>query len=398
GAHSEGEEANTELERARQMVAKISKSVDADTQEALNEFIDERMSKMTAPQMEARLRQLSWVNDQMAKLSPDDAGALALTFAKSDTLIPAYMAGVRDAIPAGRIEVFVHGTTDDFAKKTVDQHGETLSGSRGDHGGRLFTTPRLDTGREFAQRLVDRNKGGEPALIGIALPAETAKWLERNKLMRTIEIHDRPGQFETIFEPAALPILKQKGFFFHLEGPTADAIQRANAKSAAAPNQSEEYDFRDNVTADKAGGDKSAAPSDVVASSGDFGKSASGGESLNGGKSGGEGVAPARDDRKLTAEEIARMEKQIADDTSIAADVKTRAVSALELARDPANSAARDAVLEARTRAGETSGGIDRVEGAATGVAMVALALGSWYLSYQSTHNGGGKYVRPSVS
>ncbi|MGH9551296.1 MAG: hypothetical protein ACRD3W_18070, partial [Terriglobales bacterium] len=101
----------------------------------------------------------------------------------------------------------------------------------------------------------------------------------------------------------------------------------------ADPNN---FDFRDNVP-EQQGNGPAAAPNDVVASSGDFGKSASGGEILTTSVPNGEAGLRPDENKSLTPEEIARLEKRIADDPTIDADLKRRAVSALELARDPAN-------------------------------------------------------------
>lgn len=231
-----------ESARAESLVSSISSHVDEDSAHDLRQFVDNVMTKLPQKQFEARMRQLTWLKDQVGRASHDDASTLADTFTHSELLTPALMAGVRDKIPNGRLAIFANGRTDASVAAAVEQQGATLNAKGGNHGGKLFTTVQLDTAREFADRLIKRNgnrPGEEAGLLGIALPQETVDQLERSGLLKFKPLDDRPNQREAIFEPGALEILKEKGFFFPLEGPTAEKAQikaeRERAGGSAAP-------------------------------------------------------------------------------------------------------------------------------------------------------------------
>jgi hypothetical protein len=384
------------------LVQKISAKVDDEAREGLTEFVNDKMPNLRGPQLEARLRQLSWVNDQVCNLSVDDASMLAQTFTHSELLIPAYMAGVRDKIPAGRIEIFVHGTSDNFARQTVDQNGGTLSGNGGDHSGRLFTTPKLDTGREFAQRLVSRQGANDdPALIGVALPEETVKMLKRNNWIKTREIHDRPGQIECIFEPQAIQILKDKGFFFHLEGPTAEKVQRRAEEVRNSSRQEKEGGAdkvemagrkRSSGPKDYIEGDGVADPRDVVATgSPDFGRNGAGADVLK--KGAGKPVGEEKDTKDIDA-----LEREILNqrDGQSTAEQRRDAILALEMAKNPGNAEANRAVREVMKERERESGG--EFEGKGAAIAMVIISLAGWYATQKARSAPGKSYTPAPVS
>jgi hypothetical protein len=132
-------------------------------------------------------------------------------------------AGVREELDEGRIAVVLHGTTAEEAARIVQNPRDALTAAGGGHGGRLFTATRLDVIDEFAARAVSR-RGGQTGVVGIAMSEEVAARLQNLRVrgrdgrlvpgMRTEPIPDRPGMYETIFEPAAVDILVQEGFFF----------------------------------------------------------------------------------------------------------------------------------------------------------------------------------------
>jgi hypothetical protein len=132
-------------------------------------------------------------------------------------------AGARDALDEGRIVVLLHGTTDTRARQIATNPEEVLSPSGGQFQGRFFTATDLAVIDEFAARTVGR-EGGEPGVLGIAMSEETAARLRAIRVrgtegrlvpaLRTEPIQDRPGLYQTVFEPAAIPILTSEGFFF----------------------------------------------------------------------------------------------------------------------------------------------------------------------------------------
>jgi hypothetical protein len=146
-------------------------------------------------------------------------GAIAKFGSKGDEAISliklAERAGVREIIEQGRLSVVLHGTTKEFAEQLVNTQGEVLSREAGKFGGKFFTALDPKVAEEFAARRVS-NVGGSEAVVGIALPEEVMTRLKDLGLARTEKIPDRAG-LQTIFEPEALDILKQEGFFFVIE-------------------------------------------------------------------------------------------------------------------------------------------------------------------------------------
>ncbi|MFT3823206.1 MAG: DUF4157 domain-containing protein [Chitinophagaceae bacterium] len=126
----------------------------------------------------------------------------------------AEQAGVRAEIETGRIAVVLHGTTETVATSMVENIGASLSTSGGNFGGRLFTATDFRVIDEFAARTVTR-QGGQQGIVGIAMSEETMAVLRQRGMVRSgLPIADRPGMYETIFEPGAIEILNREGFFF----------------------------------------------------------------------------------------------------------------------------------------------------------------------------------------
>lgn len=138
-------------------------------------------------------------------------------------------AGAGDAIDdadlPGKLEVFAHGTTAESAAEIISTEGDALSSSGGNFGGKFFAVPSLDVADVFARRAVSRAAAGaQPAIVGIALPEDIVRRLAsgRNPLLRSQPIPNpppgvSPGAVEWVFEPAALEIVKRRGFFFLLQ-------------------------------------------------------------------------------------------------------------------------------------------------------------------------------------
>jgi hypothetical protein len=134
-------------------------------------------------------------------------------------------AGAREQLDQGRIVVVLHGTTHAQAQAMANDPAAALSGNGGNFGGRFFTATNLAVIDEFAARTVERQGGGATAgVVGIAMTEETANRIRgimvrgrEGRLvpaMHTEPIADRPGMYQTVFEPAAIPILTSEGFFF----------------------------------------------------------------------------------------------------------------------------------------------------------------------------------------
>ncbi|AFZ22068.1 SpvB/TcaC N-terminal domain-containing protein [Allocoleopsis franciscana] len=135
----------------------------------------------------------------------------------------ARQAGAAEEIE-GPMEVFAHGTTEETARAMVETQGGNLSAGGGNFGGRLFTVPNLDVAGVFANRAASRAAGEQPAIVGIALPRDTAARLRQgpNPLLRLGPIDNppagvSPGAQEWVFQPGAIDTLQSQGFFFRLE-------------------------------------------------------------------------------------------------------------------------------------------------------------------------------------
>ena len=96
-------------------------------------------------------------------------------------------------------EVFVHGTT---TTKTA-----TFGLDPSKH---LFATARAQTAEIFGLRTVGR-EGGKVGGFVYALPRSRVAWLRQQGLMRTQQVPDMPGHYETIFEPGAFEYLEKFG-------------------------------------------------------------------------------------------------------------------------------------------------------------------------------------------
>jgi hypothetical protein len=150
---------------------------------------------------------------------------------KPSLLQQAKAAGVAEEIEGagepGAIFVVVHGTTETVADEMISTSGGNLSGSSegGNFGGRLYAVPSPQVASVFASRAVDRAGGGaKPALVGIALPSAVVARLRSGPkpLLLPLPIENppdnvKPGTTQWIFEPGAIGIVKQHGFFFRVE-------------------------------------------------------------------------------------------------------------------------------------------------------------------------------------
>jgi hypothetical protein len=94
-------------------------------------------------------------------------------------------------------EFFIHGTSD----KNVE--GWDLV-----PGKKLFAAVEARTAEIFARRTAGR-EGGSPSGVVIGLPRTLMDRLRAMRLVRTKEIDDMPGHFETIFEPGAIEFIKK---------------------------------------------------------------------------------------------------------------------------------------------------------------------------------------------
>lgn len=134
----------------------------------------------------------------------------------------ALQAGVREVIEEGPFEVFAHGTTTGPAAALVDTQGGSLSTSGGKFGGKFFTVPSVEVGEAFAARSATQVAGGQPSVVGVALPQEVVARLKAQKLLQLSPIDNPPpgvppSTQQWVFQPGALETLKREGFFFPVQ-------------------------------------------------------------------------------------------------------------------------------------------------------------------------------------
>lgn len=147
--------------------------------------------------------------------SADDIAALTANMCERPSLLQmANFAGARQKFGEEALEVFAHGTTRPSLDSLVKSQGASLSEHGGNFGGRFFTALNVDVAQEFAARAASRF-GGEPGIVGLAMPKRITDCLERNRWMMTRRIDDRQG-LQTVFEPGALKTLRTQGFFFDM--------------------------------------------------------------------------------------------------------------------------------------------------------------------------------------
>ncbi len=153
-----------------------------------------------------------------------EAAAIVGKFEQPSLMQLAKSAGAGEYLEDAAIEVFAHGTTREQVARFVANQGKNLSEHGGNFGGKLFTALDIPTAQQFAARTVSRF-GGEPRVVGIAMPRSIAQALERNRMMLTRPIDDR-NALQVTFYPSALPILRSEGFFFDLTKVLKEGVRR----------------------------------------------------------------------------------------------------------------------------------------------------------------------------
>ncbi|HEX4231263.1 MAG TPA: hypothetical protein VHZ07_21510 [Bryobacteraceae bacterium] len=151
----------------------------------------------------------------------DSGGSAAATAARPSLLQQAAAAGAGEVID-GPLEVFLHGTTARMADEFVNQQGGNLAPSGGNFAGKFHTVPDLDVANVFAARTAGKVTGGQPAVVGVALPKAVADNLRRlQQLTREPITNPPPGvspsATQWVFKPGALQTLRDDGFFFHVQ-------------------------------------------------------------------------------------------------------------------------------------------------------------------------------------
>lgn len=145
----------------------------------------------------------------------DDISALTAGMLERPSLLQmANFAGARQKFGEEALEVFAHGTTKNSLQALIKSQGASLSEHGGNFGGRFFTALNVDVAQEFAARTAHRF-GGEPGIVGLAMPKRITDCLERNRWMLTRKISDRPG-LEVVFESGAMNTLRKQGYYFRI--------------------------------------------------------------------------------------------------------------------------------------------------------------------------------------
>lgn len=145
----------------------------------------------------------------------DDVSALMASLGETPSLLQmANLAGARQRFGQEALEVFAHGTTRSSLDELVKTQGARLSEHGGNFAGRFFAALKVDVAEEFAARSALRS-GGEPGIVGLAIPKRITDVLERNRWMLTRKIDDRQG-LETVFQPGAMNTLRKQGYFFDM--------------------------------------------------------------------------------------------------------------------------------------------------------------------------------------
>jgi hypothetical protein len=109
-----------------------------------------------------------------------------------------------------------------MADEFVNQQGGNLTPSGGNFAGKFHTVPDLDVANVFAARTAGKVTGGQPAVVGVALPKAVADNLRRlQQLTREPITNPPPGvspsATQWVFKPGALQTLRDDGFFFHVQ-------------------------------------------------------------------------------------------------------------------------------------------------------------------------------------
>ncbi|MBX9569665.1 MAG: hypothetical protein K2X77_12255 [Candidatus Obscuribacterales bacterium] len=160
------------------------------------------------------LNVVSAADDLATVVAKADSRMLAECLEKPSLLQLATAAGAKEKLCSEALEVFAHGTTKTEANSFVRMQGRNLSEHGGNFGGRFFTALDVDVANEFALRTVSK-VGGEPSIVGLAIPRALAQSMERNKWLVTRRIDDRLG-LQCVFESQAIKTLQSKGFFFEI--------------------------------------------------------------------------------------------------------------------------------------------------------------------------------------
>lgn len=221
--------------RAFEHLETLGTRIDADSKESMRRFIEEagRIQKESPKELADRMLNLEFLmqelklNPEMPKQAIDRYLVSVHTSSQmGQAESRALLSGVRQRVPKGAFEVFVHGTSFETAVMSASRQGGNFDPNHpaksAEDKGRIFTGT-LEVTTEFANRLVnDRTRSRAtdvPARVGIALPAEVAKDLASQKLIWTRKLIDRDA-YETIIEPGAIDIIKEKGFIFPIDTET----------------------------------------------------------------------------------------------------------------------------------------------------------------------------------
>lgn len=156
----------------------------------------------------------SLADDAVAMTLKADAKMIAECLERPSLLQLANAAGAKQKLGVEALEVFAHGTTRQEANAFLSMQGRNLSERGGNFGGRFFTALNQDVADEFALRTVSKI-GGEPAIVGIALPRTLVQNMERNRWLTTTRIDDRLG-LQSVFSSQAIKTLQSKGFYFEV--------------------------------------------------------------------------------------------------------------------------------------------------------------------------------------
>lgn len=213
----------------------IKSHLPADDVESMRKFIETETGQLHSKnpsELAARMKNFEFLIAEM-KLNPKPTNDVIERYARSvfhssqygQAESRALISGIRSRISGG-FEVHVHGSSHGFALTSTALQGENFNPNHPakspQDNGRIFTGT-LEVATEFSARLIGdktRSKGTDSsALVGIALPIEVANELKTKELLWTRKLIDRDA-LETIIEPGALEIIKEKGYIFPLDTST----------------------------------------------------------------------------------------------------------------------------------------------------------------------------------
>ncbi|MDZ4837656.1 MAG: hypothetical protein SGJ27_28050 [Candidatus Melainabacteria bacterium] len=221
--------------RALEHLERLGSKIDGETKESMRSFIEEagRIKQASPKELADRMLNLEFLMQEL-KLNPELSreainrylASVHISSQIGQAETRALVSGLRQRMPKGAFEVFVHGSSYETAIVSASKQGENFDPNHPakspEDKSRIFTGT-LEVTTEFAARLVKdqtRSRATDvPALVGIALPAEVAKDLSDRGLIWTRKLIDRDA-YETIIEPSALEIIKEKGFIFPIDTET----------------------------------------------------------------------------------------------------------------------------------------------------------------------------------